>query len=173
MGKITSILSGFALLAMASFSNAGVISDTVTQNVFIDWWDTYDYVHDINDDGFDLGSALSGTLSIQVSDDGSGWDEFGGDNWEVILFTVEEFDFDTGTINFGSELSFSGDLEVNALGALNADGLLDISVTSLWGDFYLGNSVLTVVTSDVPAPSALLLMGLGLLGLGAVRKIKA
>ena len=166
MKKLLSILGGIALLAVASVSHAGFIQDTVYQNEFVGWWNSHSYTHDINDDGFDLGSAVSATLSVGISDDG-GWFDGG----ESILFIVEDFDFDTGSINFGS--GFFGDLEVNALGALNAHGLLEVTVASLWGDFYVGNSVLSVVTSNVPAPSALLLMSLGLLGLGAVRKIKA
>jgi hypothetical protein len=52
--------------------------------------------------------------------------------------------------------------------------MLEVTVTSLSGDFYVGNSVLNVTAiTDVPAPSALLLMSLGLLGMGVVRKVKA
>ena len=163
MKKIVSILGAAALLSIAGFSNAGVITDTVEQNVYVGWWDSHTYSHDITDDGFNLGSAVSGTLSIAVSDDRDSWYEFGG---ESILFVVEAFDFDTGSFSFGS--GFFGDLEVNALAALNDDGMLEVTVASLWGDFYVGDSVLTV---DVPAPSTLVLMSLGLLGLGAVRKV--
>ena len=164
MKKVFSILSALALLSISSFSNAGVITDTVEQNVYVGWWGSHTYSHDITDDGFSLGSANSGTLSIAVSDDRDSWLEFGG---ESILFVVEAFDFDTGSFSFGS--GFFGDLEVNALGALNNDGMLEVTVASLWGDFYVGDSVLTV---DVPTPSTLVLMSLGLLGLGAVRKVR-
>jgi hypothetical protein len=168
MKTIVSFLSGVVLLAIAGVSSAAIITDTIYQSEFVDWGESHSYTHDINDDDFVLGTAVSGNLQVDVSDDGGFLDL-----WETILFTVEAFDFDTGTISFGS--GFDGELEVIALGELNADGLLDVTVSSLFGDFYVGDSVLTVVTSDVsvPTPSALLLLSLGLLGLGAVRKVKA
>ncbi|NND39384.1 MAG: PEP-CTERM sorting domain-containing protein, partial [Pseudomonadales bacterium] len=133
---------------------------------------SHSYFHDLNDDGFELGSAVSGTLEISVTDDN---DRSG----ELVLFTVEDFDFDSGGYSFGS--AFVGGLEVNALGALNADGKLDVTVTSLWGDFYVGDSILTVYTNDdggtnssastvsVPEPGVLTLLGLGVIGLGLAR----
>jgi hypothetical protein len=166
MKRIVSLFVGLSLLAVAGITQAGMITDTVSQNAFVGWWKSYSYTHDLNDNGFVPGSAVGGSLAVQVSDDGGRFDL-----GETILFTVEAFDFDTGGISWGS--GFLGDLEVKALGALNADGLLDITVTSLWGDFYVGNSVLTVITQDaqsVPTPSVLLLMSLGLLGMGAVRR---
>lgn len=166
MRGMMSVLGGIALLAMAGLSQAGMITDTIEQDVFVGWGGSHSYTHNINDDGFALGSALSGTLSIDIWDDRDRWPE----SWvpESILFVIEEFDFDTGGFTFGS--NFFGDVEVNALAALNADGLLEVTVASVLGDFYVGDSVLTVET---PTPSALLLMSLGLLGLGVVRKVKA
>ncbi|MEJ2394085.1 MAG: PEP-CTERM sorting domain-containing protein [Candidatus Thiodiazotropha sp.] len=169
MKKLFSIIGGMALLVMSGVSSAGLITDTVVQSHYVDWWDSYGYTHNINDDGFVLGSAVSGTLTIDIWDDRKGWEEYIAP--ESLLFIVEAFDFDTGAFSFGT--AFSGGLEVNALGALNADGLLDVTIQSVTGDFYVGNSVLSVVTADVPAPSALLLMGLGLVGLVAARRVKA
>ncbi len=160
MKKVMSLLLGVSLLALTSVSFAGIITDTIDQKVKLGWLQSYSYTHDINDDGFDLGSAISGTLSVEIFDDNDFFPE-------ALVLTVEKFDFDTGGFSFGS--AFFGDLEIKALTAINADGLLDVKVTSLLGDFYVGQSVLTVVTRDVPAPSALLLMGLGLMGLGASR----
>jgi hypothetical protein len=169
MKKLLSILSGIALLAVASVSQAGFIQDTVIQNEYVGWWDSHSYTHDITDDGFDLGSAISATLSIDVGDDGGRWDL-----GEIVVFVVEDFDFDTGSFSFGS--GFFGDLEINALGELNKDGMLEVTIASLFGDFYVGNSVLSVNTEDatnVPEPAALLLMSLGLVGVGVARKAKA
>jgi len=157
-----------ATLLFSSISQAGLITDVVNQDVYVNWFDSYSYSHDLTeatDDPFTLGSALSADLSINIYDDSSSfWD--GG---ELILVTVEAFDFDSGGLTFSS---FIGDLEVNGLLALNTNGLLDVTVSSLWGDFRLGDSTLTVVTADaaVPEPSIIALFGMGLLGLGLARR---
>ncbi|WP_299662495.1 PEP-CTERM sorting domain-containing protein [uncultured Psychromonas sp.] len=159
---------GLAIGLLFSASTfAGTIVDTVEQNQFVGWLDSHTYQHNLNDGldqtgSFTLGSAFSGFLEVEVTDDKDGF--FEGIFPEVMLFTVEDFDFDSGAITFNN--GFSGALEVNALGALNADGLLDIVVSSLLGDFYVGKSTLTV---QVPAPETMLLFGLAIAGL-AVRR---
>jgi hypothetical protein len=152
--KVKTIGLALGLLFSAS-SFATVMTDTVSQNTFVGWWESVHYQHNLNDNGFVLGSAVSGSLQVAVSDDGGRFDL-----WEVILFTVEDFDFDTGAVTFNN--GFSGDLEINALGQLNTDGYLDVTVTSLFGDFYLGDSTLTV---SVPAPSTLLIFAIAVVGL--------
>jgi hypothetical protein len=154
-------------LCFSASSFAAVITDTVIQNEFLTTWSTHNYTHDINDDGFTLGTALSGTLEISIGDDSDSCGFFSLKGCEVILFTVEDFDFDTGSITLSG---LQTDLDVKALAELNKDGLLDISVTSLLGDFYVGTSVLTVNTADVPEPSSMALFGLGILCLAFARR---
>lgn len=45
-------------------------------------------------------------------------------------------------------------------------------MTYLVGDFYVGQSVLTIETASVPEPGILGITGLGLLGIGAARRIR-
>ncbi len=162
-------LLGSALLSvglMAGTAQAGFIQDTVEQKEYIGWWEHHSYTHNLNDDGFVLGSALSGTLEIKVTDDNKGWDELV--LWESILFTVEDFDLDTGGFSFGT--GFYNELEFEALAAINLDGYLDVTVKSLTGDFWLGDSILSVDTAEVPVPGTLGLLVIGLAGLGLSRR---
>lgn len=154
-----------ASFAISLSAQAGVIADTINQNVFVDWFGSHQYTHDLNDDGFVLGTAISGTLEIAISDDANFCDDCLGR--ESITVIVDLLDGDTGQTGL-SAADWDADLEIIALAKVNADGKLDVEVKSIWGDFYVGKSVLTVITEDakVPAPAAFGLIGIGLLGAG-------
>jgi len=125
-------------------------------------------------------TALSGTISIEVYDDlpncPSGWAGIfcqgaealqEGLSPEIVLFQIEDFDFDTGNIQLGLN-TFAASLGVNALASINQDGKLSVTITSLGDDFIVGNSILTV--QGVPEPETLGLMGFSLLGLAFLRR---
>ena len=149
---------GLAIGLLFSASTfASTIVDVVDPNLSLSGFgSSVSYQHDITDDGFTFGSATSAYLEIEVNN---------LDFWETLLFKIERFDFDSGAITLGS--MFAGNLEVEALAALNADGLLDITIYSgLFTSVKIGQSTLTV---QVPAPETMLLFGLAIAGL-AVRR---
>lgn len=161
-------LKGGLLAALFSFgltAQAGVITDTVEVNRFVDWFDSYSWQHDINDDGFVLGSAQSATLTIEFWDDG-GFLDLG----ELATIVVGKIDFLDGAIVYNPVSDWVGTLGLNSIAFLNASGLLSVKVWSYLGDFYIGTSTLEVITASVPEPSTFMLLALGLLGLVAARR---
>lgn len=130
---------------------------------------TFTWTHNILDQGFSLGSAESANISIAFRDDNDKAPENMHIYFDLIKITGAEVKPITSWFH---NLSFS------SLVALNADGLLVVTVKSVVGDFYIDNSTLNVITKDVavnvpvsvPESSSLMLLGLGLLGLGFMRR---
>ena len=160
--KLKLILAGVFASAFLATSASATIIDVVNQNEFVNWFGSYSYEHDVSAELFSIGTAVSGTLEIKFSDDG-GFFDLG----EVILIVVEDFDFDTGGIQVGTS-TFLNEVEVLALAEINSSGILSVTIKSVLGDFYVGDSTLTLET--VSEPAALGLIGLGLLGAGLLAR---
>src|SRR5690606_33077800 len=138
-----------ALLFSAS-GYAAVITDVKDVDTFVDWWDSTSWTHDINDDGFALGSAQSATLSIEFWDDG-GLLDLG----ELATIVVVTIDFLYGSFVYVSTKDWMGSLSLSSLVALNTTGLLTVKVWSCLGDIYIINSSLEVFTNSIPEPGSL------------------
>ncbi len=151
-------------MTFGASAGAATITDTITQDAYVSFLGSHTYTHDITDDGFVPGSAISGSLQISIYDDARDRFDFLP---EVVLVIVDSFDFDSGGLTFGN---FDNSLGIQALGSLNADGLLQVKVQSLIGDFRVGTSTLSVEVSEVPVPGTLGLLGAGLAALGLVRR---
>jgi hypothetical protein len=151
-------------MTFGASAGAATITDTISQDAYVTFFGSHTYTHDITDDGFVPGSAISGSLQISIYDDAR--DRFDLLP-ELVLVIVDSFDFDSGGLTFGA---FDNSLGVQALGSLNADGMLQVTVQSLLGDFRVGESILSVEVSEVPVPGTLGLLGAGLAALGLARR---
>jgi hypothetical protein len=177
MDKISRIVPAAALLAFAGWVNAVpmTFTDVVDPepNVSMSANDTsFTFLHDITDDGFNpaTDSILSATLLIDLGDNAGPAD--GTERAEIYL---------DGTLvasahNPVNDFSYAFSFPFTSL----IDGLIDGLVITIarpgdgtLGDFYFNSSALTVnveragsAASQIPEPSTLALVGLGLLSLG-------
>lgn len=163
-------IAAAAVLLVATGAQAGIITDVEVINKTVGFASSQTWTHNILDEGFELGSALSASLAIEFRDDKDPWYQ----PFETALIQIGRFDLQDGGISITPTVTWTGALGFSSLIKLNADGTLKVKVTSVLGDFIIGNSILTVVTKDaevkVPEPSTIMLLSLGLLGLVAARR---
>lgn len=173
---IKRLSAGLAILAISSLANATLVTWTetldFTPDIYLSAGDSYSYTHDITTDGFnpgtDYATVWGNSLTLGLYDDK---DKFKKE-WAHIdlpgIDSIIEVDYSDEVLGLGFK----------AWASLNADGLLDLTVNAIKGDFYLGHSILSVTGkagkyASVPEPGTLGLLGLTLIGLAAARKIKA
>jgi len=147
----------FAMAAGVAEATPVPFEDVVPLNEHISMWETLCYQHDITDDvpaGYEVTEA---TLSVQLTDDQGRW-EWLIPEWSLVLA-------EGGTWTMGCPEV--GDVEIN-VAALD-DGLLNVSITSLVGDFIAVDSTLAGSAAPVPEPATLALFAMGGIATAATR----
>lgn len=174
------LLSGFCLVGAVLVIMVGVakgasitFTDVYSGHVLLNesnW--SYSFTHNIaNSAGDPEGDAYnnltdtlsSASLKLSFADDRDPLQS------EAVLLTLDDqpetfFEVDTGSVSIGVSLQQL------------SEGLLDVTLYRLWGDFFFTGSILTAqgdrgsvtdpASVHAPEPSTLLLLGAGLTGLG-------
>ncbi|HYF59121.1 MAG TPA: hypothetical protein VEA81_09205 [Burkholderiaceae bacterium] len=184
--SIRRLLAAAALTVTAIGAQAATWTDTKTWTPGVDIPPSFSFSHDITDDGFNPAGDTVTSVFLQLAFTDPGLDDrvlylcgfrlCTGDGLEAAAINPEG-----GIPIIWSNLFYSDEIDAYTvvgqlfvggptLPALQGDGELDVEVSSLYGDFRLLSSTMTVTGTSVPLPGALALLGIGFVGAGVASR---
>lgn len=168
-----SFIAGLLLTAPLMANAYSIAPDVIdfNPNPLVTTGGSFTYSHNLTDNaGYNPADIITNfSLQLQLKDYGSDWFDVAYINYGT---SANLLSADSGALLYNwSYASLTSNATANGLLQIK-DGILDVTVSSLFGSFYIDKSTLSAEakSASVPEPSSVALLAAGLLGIAIMRR---